>query len=452
MKYHFIAIGGSVMHNLALALKSQGNTVTGSDDEIFEPSLSRLKHAGILPEDQGWDENRIDKSIDIVILGMHAKEDNPELIKAKELDLKVLSFPEFLYEHSKNKTRLVIGGSHGKTTITSMIMHVLKEKNIDFDYIVGAMIEGFDIMARLSDNSELMIFEGDEYLTSPLDRRPKFHLYKPHVALLSGVAWDHFNVFPTFENYVEQFRIFISMIQPGGSLVFYNGDKILKELSLDLPEDVSSLPYYVPRHHIKDGITYLVFENDSIPLQVFGDHNLANLEGARLVLNQIGISDEDFYESIKSFTGAARRLQKIYQADTYDVYLDFAHSPSKLEATVNAVKNQYPDRKLVACMELHTFSSLNKDFISNYAGSMNPADIAIVYYNPHTVKLKRLESIDEEYIKEAFAQDNLIIFTEASKLKEFLLSQNWNKTNLLMMSSGNFDNLDINKIAEEMNV
>ncbi len=452
MNYHFIAVGGSVMHNLALALKDQGHFVTGSDDEIFEPSLSRLRNAGILPDELGWDADRINENIDVVILGMHAKANNPELLKAREAGIKILSFPEFLYEHSKNKIRVVIGGSHGKTTITSMIMHVLNDNNVNFDYIVGAMIEGFDIMARLTNDAEIMIFEGDEYLTSPIDRRPKFHLYHPNIALISGISWDHFNVFPTFENYVDQFRIFISFIQPGGNLIYYKDDKILSDISSGPPEGVSSMPYAIPENKILDGITYLIAGQKLIPLKVFGDHNLANIEGARKVLNQIGISDEQFYNSIKSFQGASRRLQQIHHADSYDVFLDFAHSPSKLEATVKAVKEQYPERKLVACMELHTYSSLNRDFINNYSGSMNAADEAIVYYNPHTVKLKKLEDIDETYIKHAFDRTNLKVFTDSGKLKDFLSSRRWKDANLLLMSSGNYDNLDIKELAKNLQV
>ncbi len=438
------------MHNLALALKSQEHDITGSDDEIFEPSLSRLKNAGILPGKFGWDENNISEDIDVVILGMHAKEDNPELIKARELGLAILSFPEFLYEHSKNKTRVVIGGSHGKTTITSMIMHVLKDNNVNFDYIVGAMIDGFDIMARLTNDSELMVFEGDEYLTSPLDLRPKFHLYHPHIALISGIAWDHYNVFPTLENYIEQFSIFISLIQPGGKLLYYSGDDVLSEISVNTPENVDSIPYSVPDHQIVDGSTFLKNNNTLVPLKVFGDHNLANIEGARKVLRQIGISDEQFYRSISSFEGASRRLQQLFHSEVTDVFLDFAHSPSKLEATVKAVKHQYPERKLIACMELHTYSSLNKDFIGNYSGSMDDADMAIVYYNPHTVKLKRLDNIDEDHIKDAFGRSDLEVFTDSEMLRQLLLSQRWKNTNLLLMSSGNFDNLDVKKMLEEL--
>lgn len=429
------------MHNLAIAMQKQGHKVSGSDDEIFEPSSSRLKSYGILPDSFGWFPEKIEKDIDAVIVGMHAKGNNPELVKAKELGLTIYSFPEFLYQHSKDKTRVVIGGSHGKTTITSMVMHVLKYCKYKFDYIVGAQIEGFDIMVNLTEEASIMIFEGDEYLTSPLDPRPKFHLYKPHLALISGIAWDHFNVFPTFENYVSQFKQFIELIEEDGCLVYYAEDPEIKKLLGYVRQDVKCIPYKLPAHTINEGKTYLNYDNRDVEIQIFGKHNLENIEGARFMVNQLGVSDKDFYDAIGSFRGASKRLQKLSEKDSYTVFLDFAHSPSKLEATIAAVKQQFPDRELIACMELHTYSSLNAGFLSNYRNTMNLADEALIYYNPHTVELKGLEMIDEEIIRTCFNREDIKVFTDSQKLHEYINNADKKHRNLLMMSSGNFNNI-----------
>lgn len=441
MNYHFIAIGGAVMHNLAIALHQKGHAVSGSDDEIFDPAKSRLAALGLLPEQYGWFPEKIHSRLDAVIVGMHARKDNPELSKAFGLGLKVFSFPEFLYEHSKNKKRVVIGGSHGKTTITAMVMHVLKHCNMDFDYLVGAQIRDFDVMVRISDSAPLMIFEGDEYLTAPFDPRPKFHLYHPHVALISGIAWDHINVFPVFDDYVEQFFQFAGMIQPGGSLVYNQEDELVRNIGLNCKGEILRIPYETPDYAVRDGMTFLRRNNKEYALKVFGRHNLQNMAGAWKVCRECGIADTDFLAAIVSYEGAARRLEKIASTGKSHVFRDFAHAPSKLKATVSAVKEQYPDARLVACMELHTFSSLSKAFLSHYHGCMNDADEAIVYFNPHTIAMKKLEPVTETEVYKAFGKENLKVFTDSQKLRDELNEKDWRNSNLLMMSSGSFDGI-----------
>ncbi|MDP2385559.1 MAG: Mur ligase family protein [Bacteroidota bacterium] len=453
MRIHLIAIGGSAMHNMALALYQKGFTVTGSDDEINEPSKSRLLKAGILPAEIGWFPEKITADIDAVILGMHAREENPELIKARELGLKIYSYPEYIYEQTKDKTRIVVGGSHGKTTITSMILHVMKYAGIETDFMVGAQLEGFDTMVKLTKEAKYAVIEGDEYLASPIDRRPKFHLYYPNIAIISGIAWDHINVFPTFEMYVDQFRMFIELIEPKGTLVYCNEDKELRELASRLKQlDLSFKPYAIPEHHIENGITIIRHNGKNLPLKIFGDHNLMNMNGARLVCNSIGINDDQFYEAIASFKGASKRLELVKAEKNFAMYKDFAHSPSKLKATIDAVKKQFTDRKLIACMELHTFSSLNENFLNEYNGSMEKADEAIVYFNPHTIEHKKLKPITEAQVKKAFARNDIKIFTESAKVKEYLQSENRNNSTVLMMSSGNFDGIDFAKLAEELEI
>ena len=444
VKIHLIAIGGSVMHNMALAMKNKGYIVTGSDDEINEPSRSRLQKQGLLPESMGWFPDKLDKSYDAVILGMHARVDNPELIRAQELGLKIFSYPEYMYEQTKDKIRVVVGGSHGKTTITSMILHVLKHAEKDFDYLVGAQLQGFDTMVKLTQEAPIAVFEGDEYLASPIDRRPKFHLYKPHIAIISGIAWDHINVFPTYANYVEQFEKFIHIIEPKGSLVYCTADTEKTEAS------ITKMPYNVPENSIENGITYLIQNGKKIPLKIFGDHNLMNLNGARLVCEKLGINAETFYEAIQSFTGAAKRLEPVKQTPDFVFYKDFAHSPSKLKATIEAMKKQYPSRPLIACMELHTFSSLNENFLKEYKGCMRHADDAIVYFNPHTIEHKKLKPITIEQVKESFNDSKLKVFTESKQVTDYLKSVNWKGKNLLMMTSGNFDGVDFVKLGNEL--
>ena len=450
MRVHFIAIGGAAMHNLALALHKKGFKVSGSDDEIFDPSKSRLDQYGLLPNAWGWFPNEINSDIDAIILGMHARIDNPELLKAKELGLKIYSYPEYIYEQTKDKIRVVIGGSHGKTTTTSMIMHVLKCNNIDFDYMVGAQIEGFDTMVKLSEDAKIAVFEGDEYLASPIDPRPKFHLYHPHIALLTGIAWDHINVFPTFENYLSQFEKFIDFIKPQGSLIYFEKDDHIAKMIEDKRSDISYLPYNSFPHKVKNGVSSLITEEGDLELSIFGEHNLQNLKGAHLICRELGVSDEQFYSSIKNFGGAAKRLQTLAQNEQTIVYQDFAHSPSKLEATTKAVKNQFTDRKLVACMELHTFSSLKEEFLPEYRNSMALADIAMVYFNPKTVEHKKLKAITADQVKEAFGGDNLKVYTNSDILINDLLELNFDKTNLLLMSSGNFSGVNLQELADKI--
>lgn len=449
-RVHFIAIGGSAMHNLAIALQQKGFEVSGSDDEIFEPSRSRLDRLGLLPPRMGWHPEDITAELDAVILGMHARADNPELIKARELGIPVFSYPAYFHEQTKDKTRVVIGGSHGKTTITSMIVHVLRAAGTDFDYLVGAQLEGFDCMVRLGAKSKVAVIEGDEYLASTLEPVPKFHLYKPGIALISGIAWDHINVFKTFEGYVQQFATFIDLIEPGGKLVYCAEDPVVKRLAVERKgrEDVEQVPYGVPPHVIRNGITYLSTAQGEVPLKVFGRHNLMNLEGARHVCHLLGIGDREFYASISSFTGAAKRLEKLAEHAGKVVFKDFAHSPSKLKATVDAVREQYPGRKLIACMELHTFSSLSDNFLDQYAGSMDGADAALVFYDPHAVQLKRLPPVPLERIRAAFGRKDLEVLTDPLELMGAVRKEASGNDVLLMMSSGNFGGIDLNAMAE----
>ena len=447
---HFIAIGGSAMHNLAIALYRKGYKVTGSDDEIFDPARARLDSYGLLPEKFGWFPEKLDHNIDSIILGMHARGDNPELAKAKELGLKIYSYPEFLYEQSNDKLRVVIGGSHGKTSITAMILHVLHHCQVDTDYMVGAKLEGFDVMVRLTEEAKVMVFEGDEYLTSALDLRPKFHLYKPDIALVSGIAWDHMNVFPTFENYIEQFRIFMKMIPDSGALIYCNEDPEVKKAAESVQGNMTRLPYGVPKNTVSDGKTILHATEGDFPLMIFGKHNLMNLEGARLVCNQLNISNSDFYNAISSFKGASNRLELIAEKPGFNAYRDFAHAPSKLKATIQAVKEQYPNRRLVACFELHTFSSLNKDFLNQYAHSMDKADEAIVYFSPHALELKKLPMLSPDDIKLSFQKDGLRVFSDTNLFQQLLQNEKWENANLLLMSSGNYDGLHMKDFAENL--
>ncbi len=450
MNVHFIAIGGSAMHNMAIALKRKGLNVTGSDDEINEPSRTRLEKEGLLPATMGWDDARITTALDAIILGMHAREDNPELIKARALGLKIYSYPEYIYEQTKNKTRVVIGGSHGKTTITSMILHVLKYYKREFDFMVGAQLEGFDTMVGLTTTADVAIIEGDEYLASPIDRRPKFHLYQPNIALISGIAWDHINVFPTFEIYLEQFEKFIDLIEPNGCLIYCDQDEHLRKLASKKREKITQTAYGIPENITVNGITSLLDNGKKIELKIFGDHNLMNLNGARLVCEQIGISKDQFYAAIKTFTGAAKRLELVTSTNDFSFYKDFAHSPSKLKATLNAVKTQFPNRTLVACMELHTFSSLDEKFLMEYAGCMDGADVGIVYFNPHTIAHKKLKPITIEQVHAAFANKKLLVMTESKQVLDYIKAQEWKLKNLLMMSSGNFDGVDFSKLGAKI--
>lgn len=448
MNIHFIAIGGSAMHNLAIALKLKGCQISGSDDEIFEPSKSRLVKHSLLPNEIGWFPEKITKDLDAVVLGMHARKDNPELVKAKALGLKIYSYPEYLYEQTKDKTRVVIGGSHGKTTITSMIMHVLKELGENFDYMVGAQVDGFENMVSLSEESNIAIFEGDEYLTSPIDPRPKFLLYKPHIAVISGIAWDHINVFPTFNIYRKQFELFVDTIEPDGHLIYYSKDKEVESIAKKTKKTIHKIPFEEHPSITKIEKTYLKLENREFELNIFGHHNMENISAAKKVCNLLGVDDVNFYKSIVSFKVAAKRLQKIGSGQTTDVLLDFAHAPSKVRATVKAMKDSFPYRKLTACLELHTFSSLNPSFIGEYKGTLNDADTPIVFFNPKTLEHKKLPPIEAGFVKQKFGNSKLHVFTDPIELNDFLLKQFWDNTNLLLMSSGNFSGLDISGLAQ----
>ncbi|MBN1926737.1 MAG: peptidoglycan synthetase [Prolixibacteraceae bacterium] len=450
MHIHFIAIGGSAMHNLAIALHKKGYKITGSDDEVFEPSRSRLEKYGLLPEREGWQPEMLSSAIDAVILGMHARDDNPELIRAQELGLKIYSYPEYLYEQTRDKLRVVIGGSHGKTTTTSMVMHTLRFHGVPFDYMVGANLDGFETMVQLTNDAEIAVFEGDEYLSSPIDMRPKFHHYKPNIALLTGIAWDHINVFPTFESYVEQFRLFVNSIEKDGTLIYFEGDEILKEIAANVRDDITVIPYSTPEYMVEGNTTYLIADSYHVPLNIFGEHNLQNFGGAGWICNLLGLTIEQNLKAFANFKGSARRMEIVAENAETIVFFDFAHSPSKLKATTEAVKKQYAGRELIAVMELHTFSSLKKEFLPYYNGTMQQADKAFVYFNPHTVEHKRLEPISEQLVAEAFGGRNVEVLNNSDILFAQLKRMNWKNKNLLIMSSGNFSGVDIKAFAEEI--
>jgi UDP-N-acetylmuramate: L-alanyl-gamma-D-glutamyl-meso-diaminopimelate ligase len=448
MRVHFIAIGGAVMHNLAIALKKKGYNVTGSDDEIFEPSRTRLANYGLLPSVQGWHPNNITEDIDTIILGMHAKADNPELLRAKELGLKIMSFPEYLYEQTKDKKRIVVAGSHGKTTTTAMIMHVFRTLGVRFDYMVGSIIDGFETMVGLSHDSEVAVLEGDEYLTSALDKRPKFHLYMPDIAILNGIAWDHKNVFPTFDNYIDQFRIFVSKITEGGSLIYFDGDPEVRKVALETDRRIKKIPYKVHGYFQNKQGFFGATHNRVVPLKFFGEHNMQNLSAAKEACLAAGINEDDFYHAIQSFEGTSKRLQKLAESDKGIVYLDFAHSPSKVKATVEAVRMRYPDRDIIACLELHTYSSLSSDFLPLYYGTLKDATYAFVYFNPHAIALKKLDQLSREDVKKAFGSADVQVFDNSSELFSTIQNKAYMDPVYLMMSSGDFDGFDLKKLLE----
>ena len=450
MNIHFIAIGGSAMHALAIALHKKGFKVAGSDDAIFEPSKSALEKSGILPSNPGWFPEKITRDLDAVILGMHAKKDNPELLKAQELGIKIYSYPEFIFEQSKTKTRVVVGGSHGKTTITSMILHVMHYHDRQVDYMVGAQLEGLENTIQLNDDNDFIVIEGDEYLSSAIDLRPKFHLYEPNIALLSGIAWDHINVFPTYEDYIEQFRIFVSKIVNGGILVYNEEEPELKKIVENSTNPIRKHPYHTPEYYIEDGETILVTPEGDMPLEIFGKHNLSNLAGAKWVCQHMGIDEEDFYEAIASFKGASKRLQKIKESGDFIAFKDFAHSPSKVNASLKAVKEQFQGKKIIACLELHTFSSLNQDFITEYKNSLDAADEAIVFYSLEAVTHKNLKPISSAIITSVFGRDDLRIITETADLENYLKTSNFDNSVLLFMSSGNYGGIDLERLVNEL--
>ena len=450
MKVHFISIGGSVMHQLAIALKRKGYFVTGSDDEIFEPARTNLANEGILPASTGWDASKISPDLDAVILGMHAKGDNPELLKAKEMNLKIYSFPEYIYQESIHKKRIVVGGSHGKTTTTSMIMHVLKLNKLNFDYLVGAKLQGFDQSVAITDAS-VIVCEGDEYPASVIEKKPKFHFLFPHIAILTGIAWDHINVFPTFDFYLEQFIIFINKIEKGGILIYNESDQVLNNLVLKCKRfDIRYQPYSIPQNSINHGKTTVTIENAVDELKVFGNHNLLNLNAAWYACKELGITALDFVNAISSFTGASKRLELIASNQYTNVYRDFAHAPSKVKASIDAVKEQHPDMQLIAILELHTFSSLNEQFMSEYHGAMEKADIAIVFYSKHALELKRMPNLEKDKVMNGFAKKGLLVMNHKEELWNWLQLQNFKNADLLLMSSGNYDGLDILNFANSI--
>ena len=450
-RIHFIASGGSIMHSLAIALKEAGHQVSGSDDHFYEPSKSRLAAHGLLPENEGWDDSRITADLDFVILGMHAKKDNPELKKAQELGIQIYSFPEYIYEASKNKQRIVIAGSHGKTTITAMVMHVLKSIGKDFDYMVGAQLSGFDNMVKVTD-APIMIIEGDEYTTSSLDGTPKFLHYHHHIGLISGIAWDHFNVYPTLDDYVRQFELFADASPKAATLVYCEEDNLASMIISEKDRaDVTNLPYKAHDHIVVEGKTFLrLSDGMEMPVEIFGNHNMQNLSGAHTLLKRIGVTDDQFYRAISSFKGAAKRMEIIGENNHTTIYSDFAHAPSKLKATTSAIKGQFADRHLVACLELHTFSSLNKDFIEQYQNTFNNTDEAIVYINPDAAEKKGLERITEAELRQAFKRDDIVLYNDQAKLFDHLTSLDWTNKNLVFMSSGNFGGLDSEELKRQI--
>jgi UDP-N-acetylmuramate: L-alanyl-gamma-D-glutamyl-meso-diaminopimelate ligase len=443
MKVHFISIGGSVMHQLAIALQGKGYQVTGTDDEIFEPALTHLRDKGLLPSAFGWQPELITPDLDGVILGMHAKADNPELIKAQELGLSIYSFPEYIFHESQQKKRVVVGGSHGKTTTTSMIMHVLKTCHQDFDYLVGAKLAGFEQSVKVT-NASTIICEGDEYLASALLRQPKFHFLFPHVAILTGIAWDHINVFPTFEFYLEQFVIFMHKIEVGGLLIYNETDEVLNKLVIaNKRNDIRYIPYKVPAHQITNGQTYITLDGAKGPLSVFGDHNLLNMHAAYYACAELGISAKEFVQAMANFTGASKRLELLACNSHCNIYRDFAHAPSKVIATIEAVKHQFPARKLIGVLELHTYSSLNKEFMHQYKGTLEKTDIAVVFYSKHALQIKGLPELPETYVLEGFDKNGLLVMTDKNALEHWLQAQDYSNTNLVLMSSGNYDGIDL---------
>jgi len=448
MKIHFIAIGGSAMHNLAIALKLKGFSITGSDDAINDPSRSRLKKYNLLPQKEGWFSDKITSDIDAVVLGMHAKDDNPELLKARKIGLKIYSYPEFIFNQSKDKIRIVIGGSHGKTSITSLVLHVLSTLNIEYDYMVGAQLDGFEVMVKLSDTSKYIVLEGDEYLSSALDLRPKFHLYKPHIALISGIAWDHINVFKTFENYLKQFEIFINSTEKNGTLVYNELDPELKKLVSSNKSNLNYIPYSIPKHKIIDGISFIDINNRLYRLKIFGDHNLQNISGALNICKVLGVESEDFYNAITSFNGASNRLELVYKSSDTIIFKDFAHSPSKVKATTEAVHKQFPNRKLISFFELHTYSSLNPLFLEKYRDTLKHSDECYIYYSEKNMRIKRLEPIDSELIIRSFNHSSLTVIDNYEKLNKKIYDLDLSNSVLLMMSSGKFGGLDIDKIKK----
>lgn len=437
------------MHNLAVALQQKGDVVTGSDDEIKEPSRSRLAACGLLPEELGWFPEKLNNEIDVVILGMHARPDNPELQEAKRLGLKICSFPEYLFQRTRDKMRVVISGSHGKTTITAMVIYVLHKLNHQFDYLIGARMEGFDAMLSLNDETRIAIFEGDEYLTSVIDKRPKFLLYQPHIAVISGIEWDHIDAFPTFENYIEQFHSFSKIIERDGKLIYPAGDENILQITASIREDITDMPYRTPDFSIENGVTTLKTKYGDFPLQVFGEYNMKNIDAARLVCRQIGVKDADFYEAIATFRGLPGRMEKIADNGDTAAFYDMAHTPENVKSSVQALKTQFPEKRVVACLELCSFSSLSAGYLPRYQHSLEEADTAFIYFNPLAGSHRHREPITEEMVKEVFGE-NIHLFTDNIRLMDRLSEEKMLHSNLLFMTSGSFSGINMAAFAQSL--
>lgn len=446
---HFICVGDSAMYDLALNLQEQGYLITGSDNEIYELSSSTLEQRGLLPAAMGWFPEKITANLTAVIVGMRVRKDNPELLKAQELGLSIFSHPEYVYELSRQKQRVVITGSHGKTTITSIILHVLNYHKREFDYLVGAQPDGFATMTKLTPNAPIIIIEGDEYASSPIDPQPDFLHYKPHIALISGIAWDHVNIYPTWEEYVDQFEHLAEAMPKAGVLIFDESDDMLDVIGQKERPDITKVPYESHPHTIVDGQTFLITkEKAPVPVRIFGEHNMKNIAGAMTVLDVIGITDEQFYQAIPSFKGAEYRLEKVVQRNNRILFRDFAYAPSKVRATTEAVRNQFPDKRVMAIVELHTFSSLNKKFLSQYKGTLDSANIAGVYIDADVLISQQQSHIRPTDFTNAFGRTDLRVLTSPTEMNEFIKNSHDRTDIFLLMSSSNFDNLDLSKLLD----
>ena len=440
------------MHQLAIALQSMGHTVTGSDDEIEDPAKSNLAAAGILPPQTGWFPEKITNRLDAIVLGMHAKADNPELLAAQKWGLPIMSFPEYIYEVSKHKTRVVVAGSHGKTTVTSMIMHILKHNGIDFDYMVGAKVAGFEGSVRLSD-APLIILEGDEYPASAIEKKPKILFYHPNITVITGIAWDHINVFPTYDNYFSQFTGYLHGLEPQTRVVYNEEDAEVRRAVASTSEDIVKIAYQTPQWEYADGAFAIVTGIGKFPVSVFGRHNMQNIAAAMKACTELGIHWTKSLEAIASFTGAAKRLEQLYETPTLKVFRDFAHAPSKLKATLDAVREAFPEHFLLACFELHTYSSLNKDFMAQYSGSMDKADRAIVFYSHHALEIKGLPDVAAADVAAGFGNPGLTVTTESIQLVDYVTSairESGRPTFLLLMTSGTFGGIDWKNVCSHI--
>jgi len=444
MNIHFIAIGGSIMHSLAIELKNNGHKITGSDDIIYDPAKSNLKSNNLLPANDGWNIKNIHSKLDMIILGMHAKKDNPELLEAQKKNIPTLSFPEYISQYAIDKKRVVIAGSHGKTTITGMIMHVLNDNKIKFDYLVGAKIDLLDKQVNLK-NNDVVIIEGDEYLSSAIDSTPKFMYYHPHLVVVSGVAWDHFNVFPTLSSYQNAFKMLLNQVIKNAGKIFYcDNDDFLTSF---LKQSKSIVPYSLPEYLVEDGKFCIIHNCKKYPINVFGQHNLYNLQAANYICNELGVSDENFYLSIKNFNGASNRLSLIKNLQNQSsIYYDFAHSPSKVLATINAVRELHPTRYLLACLELHTFSSLNIDFLPNYSNVFLECDEIWIYVDKNIQTGKGLIKLTSSFICKTINHHNILVCNNKESIETKLKNIRFSNTNLLLMSSGNFSGINFEKI------